>query len=388
MATIVDNGKRIPFLRGMLTHYLLEQGFSFPEAYEVADRIRNAIQEQKTVSSKKMVDLVHTHTRKLFGDRPIGDGIFWKPRSKQILVQDKRGTRPFSREHLAHSLTTSGVDEDQAYRIAEQISADFIQRNKTTVRRADIREAALGILKKGFGEVFAERYGVWNWFRNQEQAQPLIVLIGGASGVGKTSVAVALANLLRISRVASTDEIRQVMRLMIASDLMPALHASSYAAWEEVNIPPPENVDPVIHAFREQATRVCVGVRATIERAVEENVSLILDGVHLLPDLLELEGYAGQALFIAVNLYLDDAEPFAERFEVRGREASRRPQHKYLKYLEHILKVQRHILEVGEAYSVPAFENADLDETVQSISLQIMDTLRREMKKVKGKKKP
>lgn len=68
MAIIVDSGRRIPFLRGMLTHYLLEQGFSFREAYQVADRVRSSIQKQKKVSAGKMIDLVHTHARELFAD--------------------------------------------------------------------------------------------------------------------------------------------------------------------------------------------------------------------------------------------------------------------------------------------------------------------------------
>ena len=79
----------------MLTHYLLEQGFSFREAYQVADRVRSSIQKQKKVPAGKMIDLVHTHARELFADRPVGDGVFWAPRSRQILVEDDLGTRPF-----------------------------------------------------------------------------------------------------------------------------------------------------------------------------------------------------------------------------------------------------------------------------------------------------
>ena len=37
--------------------------------------------------------------------------------------------------------------------------------------------------------------------------------------------------------------------------------------------------DAVIEGFRSQATSVCVGVRASMDRAVAENASLVLDGV-------------------------------------------------------------------------------------------------------------
>ena len=377
MAIIVDSGRRIPFLRGMLTHYLLEQGFSFREAYQVADRVRSSIQKQKKVPAGKMIDLVHTHARELFADRPVGDGVFWAPRSRQVLVEDDLGTRPFSKGHLSDSLAITGVDESQAYRIAERIEGDLIHNNRTVVTRDDILKATLNMLRIDSGDAFADRYRTWNRFRKGGQTLPLIVLIGGGTGVGKTTVGVALANLLRVSRVASTDEIRQVMRLMISSDLMPELQVSSYAAWEAIPVPADEAPDPVIYGFREQAARVSVGVRATIARAIDENVSLIVDGVHLMPDLLELEAFVGKALFIHMNLYLNDLQQFTDRFESRGKHAAGRTRHRYIKSLDQIMKIQQHILDVGDVAGVPSFENGDLDETVQSISLLIMDTLRK-----------
>ncbi len=378
MAIIVDSGKRIPFLRGMLTHYLLEHGFSFREAYQVADRVRSSIQKQKKVPAGKMIDLVRTHARELFADRPVGDGVFWAPRSRQILVEDDLGTRSFSKDHLSDSLAITGVDESQAYRIAERIEFDFIQNNRTVVTRDDVLKATLNMLRSDSGDAFAERYGTWNRFRKGGQTIPLIVLIGGGTGVGKTTVAVALANLLRVSRVASTDEIRQVMRLMIASDFMPELQVSSYAAWEAISVPTDEAPDhPVVYGFREQAARVTVGVRATIERAIDENVSLIVDGVDLMHDLLGLQVYSKKALFIHANLFLTDLQQFTDRFESRGKGAAGRTRHRYVKYLDQIMRIQQHILDVGDGSGVPAFENSDLDETVQSIALLIMDTLRK-----------
>ena len=386
MATIVDGKRRIPFMRGMLTHYLIEQGFSFKEAYAVADRVRTAIQDKATVSSKTMRRLIRAHVKELFGDRSAGDAKFWSPTLKQVLVEDDEGSAPFSREHLSRSLVVTGVSEERAYPIAERIMVRFVQSNKTVVSRDEIRRAVLKLLQDEYGEEFAQRYRTWNWFRNREQTRPLILMIGGATGVGKTTVAVALANLLRISRVASTDEIRQVMRLMIAPDLIPALHDSSYQAWEHLTIPPPGKVDAVVYAFREQATRVAVGVKAAIDRSIEENVNLIIDGVHLLPDLVEVEPRSKQALFIRVNLYLSDPGPFVERFELRGQEASRRSQHRYIEHLDEILKIQKHILKVGKANGVPAIENNDMDETVQSLSLQIMDKLQEEAKAPRARK--
>ena len=68
------------------------------------------------------------------------------------------------------------------------------------VTRDDILKATMKMLRSDSGDAFAERYGIWNQFRKGGPTTPLIVLIGGATGVGKTTVGVALANLLRVSR--------------------------------------------------------------------------------------------------------------------------------------------------------------------------------------------
>lgn len=382
MAMIIDGKKRIPFLRGMLTHYLMEHGFSYQDAYLIADQIRGNLRETNEVSADTIIDLVRSQVLELFGNRSIGDGIFWEPIERQVLVEDEQGRRPFSRGRLSHSLTIVGLDDMRAYRTAEIILASFSQEGKKIVFRDEIREAVLNYLDANVSKTIAARYHVWNEFRYSESSKPLIILVGGTSGVGKTSVSVALANLLKISRVAATDEIREVMRLMIGPNLIPTLHASSYAAWEKISTPPPENVDPVIYAFREQATRVCVGVKGTIERALEENVSLVLDGIHLIPELMNLDVYGKQAMVIQVNLYLTDMQFYVERFGYRGQKVPKRPQHKYLKYLDEILKIQQYILGVGKANKVLALENTDFDETVQTISLQIMDRLCEETEKL------
>ena len=87
------------------------------------------------------------------------------------------------------------------------------------------------------------------------------MLLGGAAGVGKTSLALEVAHRLGIGRVCSTDSVRQIMRIMLSRELVPAIHGSSYDAWRLL---PPDSLgdDPVIEGFRAQAATVSVGVRA------------------------------------------------------------------------------------------------------------------------------
>lgn len=377
MATIIDGKKRIPFLRGMLAHYLIEQGFAFQDAYGVADRVRRSLQKAKEISAKDMADLVCTHSKKQFGERAVGDGVFWEPRSRQLIVEDGQSQMLFSLEHLADSLTAIGLDHDLAHRIAQLVQQEILAQGHKSVKRNDVFKSAQKVIKRECGADYAERYDAWYRFRNDTRHHPLIVLIGGASGVGKTSVGVALANHLKISRVVSTDAIRQIMRLMISEELMPTLHVSSYEAWKQTGAALPDQGNRVVQAFREQALRVCVGVRAMIDRAIDENTSMVIDGVHLLPDLIDLKGYENKAIFVWVNFSIDDEKHFAERFRIRGEQSLQRTPHKYIDNLKAILEIQKHILEIGEKNHVFTVENSNFEETVQSVSQHIMDVFRK-----------
>ena len=48
--------------------------------------------------------------------------------------------------------------------------------------------------------------------------------------------------------------------------------------------------------------------------------------------------------------------------------------------MKQIQKLQEHILEIGEINKIPAIENSDFDETIQALSLLIIDTLRKSQK--------
>ena len=55
MATIIDGKKRIPFMRGMLVHHLIQRGFDHDEAYDVADSVRQVVRELGEVDKKDML---------------------------------------------------------------------------------------------------------------------------------------------------------------------------------------------------------------------------------------------------------------------------------------------------------------------------------------------
>ena len=61
--------------------------------------------------------------------------------------------------------------------------------------------------------------------------KPYIILIGSASGIGKSTIASELAKILGIKHLIETDFIREIVRGIIGPEFAPALHKSSFDAY-------------------------------------------------------------------------------------------------------------------------------------------------------------
>jgi 2-phosphoglycerate kinase len=137
---------------------------------------------------------------------------------------------------------------------------------------------------------------------------------------------------------------------------MPSIHHSSFEAAAGLR-DPEQAEDPVIAGFLEQTRNVLVGVRASIERAIEEGWSMVLEGVHLVPGMLPpIDG----ALVVQCVLAIEDEEEHSTHFMVRdaGSEGLR-PHTKYVDRLDDIRRIQEHIVRRARRNYVPVIENSD-----------------------------
>jgi 2-phosphoglycerate kinase len=195
---------------------------------------------------------------------------------------------------------------------------------------------------------------------------PLIVLIGGATGVGKSTIATQLASRLGITRVVSTDAVREVLRSAFTEEMFPTLYASSFEADEAVRQPIPHTGDRLIIGFREQAAAVAVGAQKLITRAIDEGTDMILEGAHLVPGFLErLETIdSSRALIVSLLITVDDEETHRSHFYRRGRDGGYRPQERYLKNFKKIRRIQKYMVTSALMRGVPMVSHYDLDETL------------------------
>ncbi len=361
-------------MRGILVQSLVSRGVPFDVALETATQVRDQIADRGEVSAEDISKLLH----QILGDRDDIDAPLLPPAYPAPMVLDSRGARsPFSKGMLAVSLQGAGIEPGDAYTVASELERRLLRTGRREIDRNELRGLTAETIERRFGERAAKRYRVWR--RAAEDGKPILLLVGGSTGVGKTSVAVEVARRLEISRVMGTDSIRQIMRLMFSEDLLPEIHCSTYDAHTVLN---PEALgarDPVVAGFREQAQKISVGVHALLDRAVEENTSMLIEGVNVLPGMVSLDRYREHAHVICLVVATLDVESYRNRFSIRARKATERAPERYLEHFDAIIKIQNYILGEAELYGIPIIDNVGFDAAVLSVTRSIISTLDKSM---------
>jgi 2-phosphoglycerate kinase len=257
----------------------------------------------------------------------------------------------------------SGMPPDRAYRIARILEAELRRGDQRLVTSDELRQRAIDALAREEGQEAVERYRRWHELRHLDR--PLIVLIGGAPGTGKSTVATEVAHRLGITRIVSSDVVRQVMRGLIAPEVLPHIHTSSFAAAHA--LPPGTAESDTVAGFLQQADTVGVGLRGVVERAVGERYPLVLEGVHVVPGSSLLPEGDG-AILVEVLLAVGRVEAHQSHFEVRAEDTgNRRPLERYMAAFDDIRRIQEHLVRRAEAAGVPVVESGHLDGAVRRI---------------------
>lgn len=290
-----------------------------------------------------------------------------RPPAGPIVVSDASHGLPYSKGLMASSVMMVGVAPTEAYRVAERIELDLLDRGVRQVSSSELRHLAASLL----GETDREHASTYlKWQAVEELDQPLVILIGGATGVGKSTIATQLAARLGITRVISTDAIREVLRAAFSPELMPLLHASSFNADSALrlrSISSPS--EQLILGFQEQVLTVSVGIKALIARALEEGTDIIVEGAHVVPGFLEgWEEEFAQAVLVPVVIAVSDAETHRTHFQLRASEARARPRDRYLAHFDKIRALQSYIVKQAERTGAPVVEMFDLDSSLQQVA--------------------
>lgn len=134
---------------------------------------------------------------------------------------------------------------------------------------------------------------------NNDDDRPKLILIGGCSGTGKSTFGMSVALDQGILKCISTDTLRSVMRSFIDEDISPALHRSSYASVDG------DGTDDPIKSWKETCTVLKHCVEELVDEMIERRVSLVVEGVHLIPDdtlIKRWEDHGGVAIGIMLTV--------------------------------------------------------------------------------------
>jgi 2-phosphoglycerate kinase len=278
------------------------------------------------------------------------------------------GDEPYSKGLMARAFMRVGVSAVRAHEIARRVEQDLFARKEDTVAIDRVQELACEVLGEEEGEKAVGR--LRRYHELAELDVPIMVLIGGATGTGKSTVATEVAYRLGITRVTSTDFVRQTLRAFFSPEFMPSIHYSSFEAGKGLRSAEQEEVDPLLHGFLDQTRNVLVGVNAAIERSLAEGWSTVLEGVHLVPGMTAA---IENALVVQCVLAIDSEDAHASHFWIRDIASDgARSLDKYLERLSDIRYLQDYIVHRAEREEVPVIRNKDRESATSEVIELVM----------------
>ena len=292
-----------------------------------------------------------------------------RDKTPHITISDREPGLPYSKGLMASQVMVTGLPALRAYEVAETIEQRLLDEGRSSINSRELSTVVLDVLRELAGDRYATNFARWQDVQRLDV--PLVILIGGAVGVGKSTIATHLAHRLGIVRVVATDgSIREVMRAMLSAELMPALHVSTFQADRAVHEPTPRS-DALVAGFREQTQAVSVGIAAMIKRSVTEGESIVIEGVHVVPGFFDLDEHGDRLVAVPMVLEVDDESRHLNHFAVR--ETGIRPAERYARNFENIRKLQRYIKSQALAHGVPIVANYSFDQAISTVLDLVME---------------
>jgi 2-phosphoglycerate kinase len=282
------------------------------------------------------------------------------------------GGLPYSKGLMARALIAAGVSAERAYRLARRIELDLAERDARAVELERLEELAVEVLGEESGTAAVSK--LRRFAELQTLDLPIVLLIGGGTGTGKSTVATEAAHRLGITRVTSTDFIRQTIRAFFSEDFMPSVHHSSFEAG--ASVADAETGDPTLLGFLDQTRNVLVGVEAAIERAIREGWSLVLEGIHLVPGMVP--AHIDGALLVHAVLRIESEVVHRTHFHIRDATSGGvRPMDRYIEHMGDIRRIQDYIVSRAQKAGTPVIDNANPDQATSDVMELVLSSAER-----------
>lgn len=200
---------------------------------------------------------------------------------------------------------------------------------------------------------------------------PRLLVIAGATGVGKSMLSVRLAHESKFSRLLSTDAIREIMRICDKEQSNSALQRSSFSKGD--------SGEPVID-WLETCNAIEPGIEATIARARGEGIDLLIEGVHIVPSDRLLRAWRDSGgIAVGLVMCVDDENEHQKLLKNRDAHTYRRAD-RYLASFSRIRKIQDGLIEKAKIANWPVVDQTRVKDDVKKIQ-HLLDLAWNESKK-------
>ena len=378
MAKIVvikePEGDRVPFLRGILVQSLLSSGLSFEDAYATAQAIREELGSKEEITATDLKAHVANQLEKRFDQAVRLNYETRSAREPNITVRSQNRCSLFSVGILTRSLEACAIERESANEVARRVQQAVKETGEYEIDLPKLRRLIQQSLVRYCSKESADNY--LSRLQFEKSGEPLIILVGGTTGTGKSTISSELAYLLDVVRTQSTDMMREIIKCYLAPHVVPTLGYSSFEAWR--GLPAAENSDrkrqtdnPTITGYLAQFSNVRSALEATIARAVKERQDIIIDGVHVLPVKLDLVKADQNAVVVPVMLAVTTRQQLKDQLSRRSREQPDRGSSRYLEQLDAIWELQTYLLNMADKAQVPVIANWTIEGTVRDIMQQV-----------------
>jgi len=256
-----------------------------------------------------------------------------------LLIENSSGDRlPFSKGIMATSLLATGITTEQAYKFASDIQKNLRAEPNSVIPANELPDIIKTILKEHpNGSKISERWMAWRAVK--KTGRPIVIILLGAPGVGKSTFATRLAIRLGINRVVTSDAIREALRVVVPEVVSPELHRSTYELVDHTSSRP-------FAGFSRQRLTVSSAMAAVASRHSTELKSVIFEGVHLIPSTIKtsLEGHEANPIIVERLVVIPKSRHKANIRNRRSLEPLRKGEHR-VRSFKSISSIYDHLLE-------------------------------------------
>ncbi len=193
---------------------------------------------------------------------------------------------PYPLHVLSGNLRLCGLGEEQAVAIISKVRMRFPHEIPALLELNQLILDSLSTIDKTVLENYRILLGYQEKRMRNANIPPLILVLEGSSATGKSMLSLPLIENLGVTRILSTDTVRQVLRSVYRPDQYPELFCHTYQACKFA-VHGPEELDPVVRGFIAQQDIMMETLTTSVRRYIEEGTIAIIEGVHLIPGQFE-----------------------------------------------------------------------------------------------------